>query len=338
MAPHRRKKGASLTASASPLPIPQLSPSRQVTAKTPMKSPLRQVRLAGVTKNQKMVLIENMDLELTERAKKLRSQCAMQAQALKQRIEMRINRVPKKLWDVTMGELLAQHGPVAVTDGPVLAKLNSAAVKEFVGDVKRLSGGEEGTESAQTTHLVVQKKRATKNNPAVVSAREQMPPPPIPTIANTSCLLSLSPSKPGLPSASTLPSSSTKTNKDTTSKAPSRVVEGIPSSPPSIASSSRSSSRATTRSSLDAIFTSAEAGQGAVNRGTKGPQSKPRNAAVASTGSGLRRGGVKAAGSNGSLKENRVEGIKKEVGSMIKATKRDTSASSSGGRVLRSRR
>ncbi|KAH8149585.1 uncharacterized protein LAJ45_06214 [Morchella importuna] len=81
--------------------------------------------------------------ELTERAKKLRSQCAMQAQALKQRIEMRINRVPKKLWDVTMGELLAQHGPIAVADGLVSAKLNSAAVKEFVEDVKRLSGGEE---------------------------------------------------------------------------------------------------------------------------------------------------------------------------------------------------
>lgn len=157
MAPLRRKKGASPTASASPLSIPQLSPSRQVTAKTPMKSPLRQVRLAGVTKNQKTVLIENLDLEctfvghymhetskgcltciVTERAKKLRSQCAMQAQALKQRIEMRINRVPKKLWDVTMGELLAQHGPIAVADGLVSAKLNSAAVKEFVEDVKRL--------------------------------------------------------------------------------------------------------------------------------------------------------------------------------------------------------
>jgi hypothetical protein len=75
-----------------------------------------------------------------------------------------------------------------------------------------------------------------------------------------------------------------------------------------------------------------------VNREAKSSQSKPKNAAVASTGSGLRRGGVKATGSNGSLKENRVEGIKKEMGSIIKATKRDTSASSNGGRVLRSRR
>lgn len=185
---------------------------------------------------------------------------------------------------------------------------------------------------------MVQKKRVTKNTSAVVSAREQMPPPPIPATANTSRLLALSPSKPSLPSASTHPTSSTKTNKNATSKAPARVIRNIPSSPPSIASSSRSSSRATTRSSLDATFTSAEVGQGAVNRGTKGSQSKPKNAAVASTGSGLRRGGVKATGSNGSLKENRVEGIKKEVGSIIKATKRDASASSSGGRVLRSRR
>lgn len=62
----------------------------------------------------------------------------MQAQALKQRIEMRINRVPKKLWDVTMGELLAQHGPVAIPGGPVSAKLNTSAVKGFVEDIKRL--------------------------------------------------------------------------------------------------------------------------------------------------------------------------------------------------------
>lgn len=78
---------------------------------------------------------------VTERAKKLRAQYAMQARALKQRIEMRINRVPKKLWGAKMGELLAQSGPAVIagnSSGLVSTKSNVVTVKEFVEDLKRL--------------------------------------------------------------------------------------------------------------------------------------------------------------------------------------------------------
>lgn len=43
---------------------------------------------------------------------------------------MRINRVPKKLWKMTMGDLLAQ------AEGPDVIK--AAAARKLVGDVKRL--------------------------------------------------------------------------------------------------------------------------------------------------------------------------------------------------------
>lgn len=65
----------------------------------------------------------------------------MQAQALKQRIEMRINRVPKKLWGSTMGELLAQSGPPVIAENSsesISTRLNVVTVQEFVEDLKQL--------------------------------------------------------------------------------------------------------------------------------------------------------------------------------------------------------
>lgn len=71
---------------------------------------------------------------VNERTRKLRSQYTQQSHALKQRIEMRINRIPKKLWKITMADLLAQ------AEGRDLA--NSIAIvggaKGFVDDIRRL--------------------------------------------------------------------------------------------------------------------------------------------------------------------------------------------------------
>jgi hypothetical protein len=67
-------------------------------------------------------------------------------------------------------------------------------------------------------------------------------------------------------------------------------------------------------------------------RGTKSSQAKAKAAAVAAAESeknkGLKRGGVNNTGSNGSLKENRVAGVKKET----------ASKANGAGRVLRSRK
>jgi hypothetical protein len=50
---------------------------------------------------------------VTERARKLRAQYALQAQSLKTRVELRINRIPTALRKLTMGELLAKYSEVA---------------------------------------------------------------------------------------------------------------------------------------------------------------------------------------------------------------------------------
>ena len=48
-------------------------------------------------------------LPVTERARKLRAQYALQAQSLRTRIELRINRIPNSLRKANMGELLARY-------------------------------------------------------------------------------------------------------------------------------------------------------------------------------------------------------------------------------------
>lgn len=66
----------------------------------------------------------------------------------------------------------------------------------------------------------------------------------------------------------------------------------------------------------------------AASRGTKASQAKAKAAAEAkAVANGLKRGSVKGAGSNGSLKENKVAGVKEPA-----AKKAAT------GRVLRSRK
>lgn len=73
---------------------------------------------------------------VNERVRRLRAQYEVQAQALRRRIEMRINRVPKKLWNAKMGELLLQHARAqSIAPAKLAAPVNA---KVFVEDVKRL--------------------------------------------------------------------------------------------------------------------------------------------------------------------------------------------------------
>ncbi|KAL1975904.1 hypothetical protein VTN31DRAFT_4296 [Thermomyces dupontii] len=74
---------------------------------TPTGSPVR--KKLKLTRSQKQALINNLQLEITERARKLRMQYALQVQDLRARIERRINRVPMALRKMTMGELLEKH-------------------------------------------------------------------------------------------------------------------------------------------------------------------------------------------------------------------------------------
>lgn len=102
--------------------------------------------------------------------------------------------------------------------------------------------------------------------------------------------------------------------------------------------SSRPSSRATTRSSTDTAVTSSGSSHenSAGIRGTKASQAKTKAVATV-VASGLKRGGVGGIGSNGSLKENRVAGVKEKQAPATKSVG-DLTTVATGGRVLRSRK
>ena len=93
---------------------------------TPTGSP--PTKKLRITRNQKQALMDNLQLEsmsynlapnhntdylVTERARKLRAQYALQSSDLRARIERRVNRIPVSLRKANMGELLEKHNAQA---------------------------------------------------------------------------------------------------------------------------------------------------------------------------------------------------------------------------------
>lgn len=84
---------------------------------TPQRSPIKRRRI-GLTLAQKQALIDNLQLEITERARRLRAQYNVQAQQLRSRVEMRVNRIPTALRKAKMGDLLAKHADTQSSRAP----------------------------------------------------------------------------------------------------------------------------------------------------------------------------------------------------------------------------
>ncbi|KAL9007527.1 MAG: hypothetical protein Q9173_007226 [Seirophora scorigena] len=84
---------------------------QRVTIQSPLATPTRSPskRPIMITQAQKQALIDNLQLEITERARKLRAQYALQAQSLRARIELRVNRIPTAMRKANMGELYDKY-------------------------------------------------------------------------------------------------------------------------------------------------------------------------------------------------------------------------------------
>ncbi|KAL2153934.1 hypothetical protein VTH82DRAFT_2610 [Thermothelomyces myriococcoides] len=74
----------------------------------PQEGPLKRQKV-GITHAQKQALIDNLQLEIAERARKLRANYNIHAQSLRTRVEIRVNRIPLALRKLTMGELLEKY-------------------------------------------------------------------------------------------------------------------------------------------------------------------------------------------------------------------------------------
>ncbi|CZR65866.1 uncharacterized protein PAC_15766 [Phialocephala subalpina] len=132
MAPTRSKKQRKSTESASSVDVqnfpapPQMVPTKTQTPPN-NRSPIRKTKM-GITAAQRQALIDNLQLEITERARKLRAQYTMQAQQLRTRIEIRVNRIPAALRKAKMGDLLLKYSETASkTAASTSHKINSPA-------------------------------------------------------------------------------------------------------------------------------------------------------------------------------------------------------------------
>ncbi|KAI6087865.1 Borealin N terminal-domain-containing protein [Hypoxylon rubiginosum] len=96
----RKRKSNQSTSSVEDQMIPTMTGS-------PHRSPIKKRRL-GLSLAQKQALIDNLQLEITERARRLRAQYNIQAQQLRSRVEMRVNRIPTSLRKAKLGDLLAK--------------------------------------------------------------------------------------------------------------------------------------------------------------------------------------------------------------------------------------
>ncbi|KAI6362820.1 hypothetical protein MCOR25_006084 [Pyricularia grisea] len=92
------------TGAGEKIPTKTGSPVRTPTGQGPAKR-----RKLGITMAQKQALIDNLQLEITERARKLRAQYNLQAQGLRTRVEIRVNRIPMALRKAKMGDLVAKY-------------------------------------------------------------------------------------------------------------------------------------------------------------------------------------------------------------------------------------
>ncbi|VUC33819.1 unnamed protein product [Clonostachys rosea] len=97
MAPVRPKKRDSNSAS-----------TMKAVATPRHQSPIKQ-RKGIISAQQKQALIDNLQLEITERARRMRAQYNLQAQGLRSRIEIRINRIPMPLRKLKMEDLLLKY-------------------------------------------------------------------------------------------------------------------------------------------------------------------------------------------------------------------------------------
>ncbi|KAJ3496198.1 hypothetical protein NLG97_g2831 [Lecanicillium saksenae] len=108
MAPTKSKKRGSDQSTASTRQRGVKVPVKEEPTTPTERSPIKK-RKAGITLQQKKTLIENLQLEITERARRLRAQYNLQAQGLRSRIEIRINRIPTALRKMKMEDLLLKY-------------------------------------------------------------------------------------------------------------------------------------------------------------------------------------------------------------------------------------
>ncbi|CBF79665.1 hypothetical protein AN7578.2 [Aspergillus nidulans FGSC A4] len=139
---------------------------------TPTNSPPK--KRMRITRSQKQALMDNLQLEITERARKLRAQYALQAQDLRARIERRVNRIPVILRKANMGELLEKH------NASLRAQLENSSPRKYRSPAKGSRNftaiSASGRKKAATVSPSPRRVRKQQHSPAgIYSDKENAP-------------------------------------------------------------------------------------------------------------------------------------------------------------------
>ncbi|KAH7060761.1 Borealin N terminal-domain-containing protein [Macrophomina phaseolina] len=123
MAPQRVKKQPAAQSGSldsdvvASFPVPPSSAAATPNATTPSRSSPSKQKIT-ITEQQKQALMDNLQLEITERARKLRSQYGLLAQGLRSRLEMRVNRIPTALRKTNILDLVEKYSEQPRTEPP----------------------------------------------------------------------------------------------------------------------------------------------------------------------------------------------------------------------------
>ncbi|KAF3919776.1 hypothetical protein ABW20_dc0108601 [Dactylellina cionopaga] len=149
----------------------------QIVPRTPTTG-MKRRSARKISQFEKDRLIENIRYEVERRAKALRQRYTLQAEMLRQGIELRVGRIPYKMRNVTMGELYDQAAATAEFTNEKEKRIEAGHVVKQLEDVRRLSN--HGDEAVQ---LKVAKKRTMS------PAKPLEHPPPTSTLKSPIALL-----------------------------------------------------------------------------------------------------------------------------------------------------
>ncbi|KAK1769457.1 Borealin N terminal-domain-containing protein [Phialemonium atrogriseum] len=189
----KRKSGQSTTSSDDQGAQTRTQMVATKTDEGPSEESPRKRRKVGITITQKQALIDNLQLEITERARKLRAHYNIHAQSLRTRIEIRVNRIPLALRKARMGDLLMKYSeqqqkpgaaPTAVRNPPVPEKdiypagraglhrvpTSSAPLASPSRPLKRLSDEISGGDKENETDKIDNPKKKVRGGAAAAAA------------------------------------------------------------------------------------------------------------------------------------------------------------------------
>ncbi|KAM0353919.1 hypothetical protein ACHAPZ_008577 [Fusarium culmorum] len=359
MAPTRpRTRSSGGSPSFSKNAAAELVPLRSGSPTAHPPSPIKKRTAGTITMQQKQAMIDNMQLEITERARRLRAQYNYMATTARSRIEMRLNRIPISMRNVKMGDLLQKYmdqerqraaRSAAIKKPPTTARITSPVkqaqhsaynFKSSARVNKRMSDAISGDKENEIEHNETAKKKVrgvpngdvSQIRPALVLS---------PTSSNSRMTnRPVSPIKSGIARPASPLKNPSQSRSAAAANMLSSMVEKAKASRGGITRKVTTSSNVSTHSSSTAVVRNKK---GPANPTSRPPVSRPAtrtgrrsiansDTSEASNGTVIRKGGP--------AKKRASASRKGAAGSVRKTTagKANTSTASTGtGRVLRKR-